>query len=124
MQRASSPPVPALFPSASEPVGCAARSVVFPETRFMKKYLSDLMIFMMSSTVRVFGPRRIWKLRRQNPVFIGGSDVGISSRRRSTDFLLPQEVQTYPAGTNMTSNWTLSTPGILLTTAGMRPLSS
>jgi hypothetical protein len=51
MQRVSSPPVPAFFSSAFEPGGGDAGSVVFPENRFMKKPLSDLMMFMISSAV-------------------------------------------------------------------------
>jgi hypothetical protein len=51
MHRVSIPPVPALIPSAFERGGCAAGSVVFPENRFMKKSLSDLMMFIVSSAV-------------------------------------------------------------------------
>jgi len=51
MQRVSSPPVPVFFPSVFEPGGGDAGSVVFPENRFMKKPLSDLMMFMVSSAV-------------------------------------------------------------------------
>jgi hypothetical protein len=49
MHRVSGPPVSALFSSVLEPVGRDAGSVVFPENTVMKKSLSDVMMFMMSS---------------------------------------------------------------------------